>query len=226
METNMDDRVRLLDIADSIREIQAYVGSANFEDFTQRDDLRMEITGQLLQIGGAAAQLSDEFKDKYREIDWDVLKGLQYSNFDQEYELDMHPHWHIVKNDLPAMLEQITDLATELERNESMEDEIFEQENNIVESREDAGYESEAYLNKRLGDQIEQELNTMDKDLIKAIRDEAKKAARESDEFIKRVPEEQLEGLDIQDDSFIDQRFEDVNLMQDTSLDDVEEEEE
>jgi uncharacterized protein with HEPN domain len=117
-----EDIVRLLDMADAIREIQGYIGRADFDSYAGDEFIREEVVGQLAQIGGAAALLSDEFKEKNGDIDWDMLKGLQYANFDETLELDLHPIWHIVKEDLPDIMNQILDLAAVLEDEEDLQD--------------------------------------------------------------------------------------------------------
>ena len=104
MKTNEEDLIRLADIADSMREIQSYIGQADYKDFAIRDDMKEAVISHLQQIGGAATLLSDEFKEKYRDVDWNVLAGLQYGHYDQELELDMMPHWYIVQNDLPEAI--------------------------------------------------------------------------------------------------------------------------
>jgi len=221
MDKNIEDRIRLLDMADSIREIQGYVGDGTLQEISMSEDAQQAISSQLAQIGGAAAMLSEEFKEKYSDIDWDVLKGLQYVGFDHELELDMRPQFHIVSHDLPVFLEQISDLATELERNESMEDDIFDSDAiSDLGEFEKEDYESESYLNTRLGDTIEEELNASDKMLIQAIKEDS----AEVDGQPIMVSDAILENMDIADDSFIDQRFEDVDLLATSSLDDPNEE--
>ena len=128
MAIQSDDRIRLLDIADSLREIQGYVGQGNFSDFNNRDDVREAVVGQLQQIGGAAALLSDEFKETYGDIDWNILVGLQYANFDQELELDLHPVWSIIENDIPYIRDEVLDLATKLEDDEDLSDVALNEE--------------------------------------------------------------------------------------------------
>lgn len=120
MDIQSDDRIRLLDIADSLREIQGYIGQGTYEDFSKRDDVREAVTEQLLQIGGAAALLSDEFKEQYGDIDWNVLIGFQYANFDEQLEMDLHPIWGIIENDLPYIKDEVLDLAAKLEDDEDL----------------------------------------------------------------------------------------------------------
>jgi len=123
-----EDRIRLLDMADSIREIQSYIGRDDFSEFSISDNERRAVIEQLAMIGGAAAMLSDEFRDKYGEIDWDMLKGLQYANFDETLELDLHPLWRIANEDLPDIMNQILDLAAVVEGDKDLSDVTLNEE--------------------------------------------------------------------------------------------------
>ncbi len=122
MNSKTEDKIRLLDIADAIREIQGYLGGADYNTFSQDEPAREAISAQMATIGGAAALLSDEFKEQYGDIDWEMLKGLQYARYDEELELDNHPMLHLVKNDLPLIMEDIMDIATMLENEDDLED--------------------------------------------------------------------------------------------------------
>lgn len=123
-----EDRIRLLDMADSIREIQSYIGRDDFAEFSISDNERQAVIEQLVMIGGASAMLSDEFREKYGEIDWDMLKGLQYANFDETLELDLHPLWRIAQEDLPDIMNQILDLAAVVEGEEDLSDVTLNEE--------------------------------------------------------------------------------------------------
>lgn len=211
METREEDRIHLLSIADSIREIQGYLGRADYEAYAQREDIRESVIGQLNQIGGAAAMLSDEFKDNYADVDWDVLKGLQYAHFDEELELDLHPQWHIVKNDLPEVMDQIMDVTSRLDREDALEAEIGP-DDLAVENPEAMPYFTENGADL-------QEIR-MDFDDDTAFDDD------EEDDFDEDIFDEtvDVDSLDLEDDSFIDRRFTDDDLMEDSSLDDDDEE--
>jgi uncharacterized protein with HEPN domain len=248
MKTNEEDLIRLSDIADAMREIQGYVGQNDYGEFSMREDMQAAVISQMQQIGGAAALLSDEFKEKYRDIDWDVLRGLQYGNFDQQYEMELLPHWYIITNDFPELLGRISDLATELQDAVDQEDEIMLDDTDQTEAEVEAKVETEDYLNQRIGeDQLVGDLET-ENDVVRSERDkhfpkefieeieieglnaqERKilleinrevSANKEGDIELESLEEMSLSEVDRADDSFIDQRFEDVDLMADSSLDD------
>jgi uncharacterized protein with HEPN domain len=219
MDIREEDKMHLLGIADSIREIQGYIGQGDWRDYSQDSNEQQAISSHLQQIGSAAALLSDEFKDKFRDVDWDVLKGFQYANYDQELELDYHPQWHIIKEDLPIFLEQIEDLLTEIQREETLEDDLT-----LTGSDEDKYQldpDSEEYQNRRSGDQLGEDLEDFvlsdeDDNILDRLEVIGDNIVGESDE-IREVP---LGDLETEDDSFIDKRYEDVDLMKDSSLDD------
>lgn len=226
MDIREEDRMHLMGIADSIREIQAYAGQDNWREFSQDTDVQQSISSHMQQIGSAAALLSDDFKDNYRDLDWDVLKGFQYANYDQELELDFHPQWHIIKEDLPIFLEQIEDLVSDIQRDESFEDDLTLTGVNEDQYQLDPG--SEEYLNRRSGDQLgeeeeEFELSDEDDNILDRLQVIGDNMVGESDE--PRMVQLR-DDMEAEDDSFIDQRYEDVDLMKDSSLDDHLEEDE
>ncbi len=211
MKVSEEDKVHLGSIMDSISEIQGYVGRSSYGDYSQREDIREAVMAQLSQIGGAAALLSDEFKEQYRDIDWDVLKGLQYAHFDQELELDAHPQWHIVHEDLPEIMDQLSDLSTEIYRDEILEDNLAgdtnEPDSHLPNSRSD-----DEYSNQRLAAV----------DLDPELQDEMEDPINRNRLGI----DIDSTAIDLIDDSYIDQRFTDEDLMEGSSLDDEIESEE
>lgn len=204
MKANEVDRVHLTSMIDSINEILGYVGRADYSDYSQREDIREQVSAQMAQIGGAAALLSDEFKEHYRDIDWDVLKGLQYGHFDMELELDAHPQWHIVSEDLPEYLSKLTDISTQIYRDEVLDDNLAgdtdEPDTHLIEDQD------EAYFNQRI------EAVDVDAELLDEMEDNMQRNRMGID----------LDDADIDliDDSYIDQRYTDEDLMEGSSLDD------
>jgi uncharacterized protein with HEPN domain len=209
METREEDKIRILDITRSINEIRGYVGRSDYDSFAQREDIREAVTSHLLQIGGAAAMLSDEFKDKYADVDWDVLKGLQYANYDQELEMDLHPQWHIVNNDLPEMMDQLMNLSLTLEREEALENEIG------LEDYPEDTLDGMPTFTEQAADLPEVRMDLDDDEPFDDDVDEDEDF--DDDIFDENVD---VDNLDVEDDSFIDRRFTDDDLMEDSSLDD------
>lgn len=114
MDSFETDRSILMDIADSILEIKAGIGTLDFRtlnEYTEDEYSQQAITSQLAQIGTAAAMLSDEFKEEYGTIDWDALIGLQFAGEDHALELDAHSEWSLVEYDLTEIAHEVLDLS-------------------------------------------------------------------------------------------------------------------
>ncbi|MFN6945949.1 MAG: DUF86 domain-containing protein [Cytophagaceae bacterium] len=115
MDRYTEDKGHLIDIMRSIEEINGYLGDASFEDFSSRENMRQQVYYMLQTIGGASRLLSDEFKDKYRDVDWDVLYNLSFAAYNIEGEIEASPVWYIIKEDLSMLHDQVSDLVTVLE---------------------------------------------------------------------------------------------------------------
>jgi len=115
MEKFANDKAKLYDIVRSIEEIQGLTTGLNFERFAKETDIKDEIVYQLREIGVGSQILSEEFKETYGDVDWEVLTNLQYATWDQEMEIDPHGLWYIIENDLPLIRDQILDITTVLE---------------------------------------------------------------------------------------------------------------
>jgi len=131
MDIRPEDKIRLLDIADAIREIQGYLQGAGFEEFAANEDVQQSVVNQLSFIGGAAVLLSDEFKEQFGNIDWDILKGLQYAHHDQALEMDPHELLYVAQRDLPEIMDDILDVATIAESDEDLEENSLNAEDKL-----------------------------------------------------------------------------------------------
>jgi uncharacterized protein with HEPN domain len=111
---SIEDKQHLMNIADAIDEIEAYVQGENYEAFAL-DDMSKEAVTRLMQdIGGATKLLSDDFKASYGDVDWNAFIGLENAMYDQAYEVENEAIWSIIKNDIPILRQQVTDLAANL----------------------------------------------------------------------------------------------------------------
>lgn len=116
-----EDRQHLMYIADAINEIESHVQYENFDAFT-KDEIAKEAVSRLFQeIGGASKLLSDDFKMQYGDVDWDALIRLEDAMYNQAEETGYEEMWSIIKNDLPNIRNQVTDLAAVLEDEEDIQ---------------------------------------------------------------------------------------------------------
>lgn len=181
MDIRTEDKIRLLDIADSIREIQGYLQGTGYEEYVADEEVQQSVVNQLAMIGGAAALLSDEFKEQFGNIDWDVLKGFQYAHSDQALEMDPHELLYVAQRDLPDMMDDILDVAA------------------MAESEEDLDQDS---LNAE--DKLDLEEMQKDRNVRERVKAEEVFTAEDKERRL-----EDYEEYDEEDDSMINRRYED-----------------
>jgi uncharacterized protein with HEPN domain len=121
MSISPEDRQHLMYIADAIEQIQSFVQYEDYETFNKDEIAREEVARLFQDIGGAAKLLSDEFKGQYGDVDWDVLIRLEDAMYDQAFEQSFEALWSIIKNDLPEIKNQVTDLAANLREEDDIQ---------------------------------------------------------------------------------------------------------
>lgn len=115
-----EDKKHLLTIAEAINEAQGYLGNADYTDLNLREDTKESLAKTMQDIGVAARQLSDTFKDTYRDLDWDALVNLEYTTYNQnvEVETDMHPVYQMVKDDFSEIKDYVLSYIDEIQKTE------------------------------------------------------------------------------------------------------------
>ncbi|WP_017733158.1 HepT-like ribonuclease domain-containing protein [Nafulsella turpanensis] len=118
--TQNEDRLHIQNIIRSAVEIDGYTKGMDYEDYTSNESVRTAVATNLSMIGNEAAQLSDEFKNQYDEIDMRVLENLKRANYNEEMELDHHYVWNIATQDLPLIREKLSDVQTRFKEEEDI----------------------------------------------------------------------------------------------------------
>ena len=104
------DKLHLLHIRDALNKIEEYSKDLSYDDFAS---IRVEfdaIMMQIIVIGEAVNQLSDEFKEKYHDQPWHKAVGLK--NQTAHGYIDIKPGivWDTVKTDLPVLKRNILEI--------------------------------------------------------------------------------------------------------------------
>lgn len=109
-----DDRERLLDILQAIRQIEKY--SVRGKEAFQSDELIQHwMTGHIQVIGEAARALSAEFRDRTPSVPWSDIIGMRHVLVHHYFRIDLHRVWQVVANDIPRLKEMIVSLLEELD---------------------------------------------------------------------------------------------------------------
>jgi len=105
----MDDKnVRMIKkIIDYSEKILTYCNALSKDTFLGDDMLVEACVFNIIQIGEATRQLSDDFMAKYANIPWDKIYGLR-NRIVHDYEgIDLPLIWDIICNDLLDLIRQL-----------------------------------------------------------------------------------------------------------------------
>ena len=108
----MDNKnVRLIKkIIDHAEKILAYCSALSKDTFLGDDKLVEACVFNIIQIGEATRQLSDDFTAKYANIHWNKICGLR-NRIVHDYDgIDLPLIWDIICNDLLDLIQQLNEI--------------------------------------------------------------------------------------------------------------------
>ena len=97
-----DDRLRLLDILDSIGQIEQQAAKGK-EAFLQDPLIQVWMRHHLLIIGEAAAGLSRELRGRNAEVSWADIIAMRNIIVHEYFGVDLGQVWDAVIQDLPRL---------------------------------------------------------------------------------------------------------------------------
>ena len=109
-----EDSVYLNDILESILLIEEYVLDKSEYEYSEEllvqdaDNRRFEI------IGEAATRISDDFKSRHPEIEWNLMKAMRNKLSHEYFGISTATIFLTIKSHLPVLKEQIEKLISEL----------------------------------------------------------------------------------------------------------------
>jgi uncharacterized protein with HEPN domain len=95
------------DIIDSSQKIMTYTEGLTYEQFVSDSRTVDAVIRNFEIIGEAANRLSEEFKDKYPEIEWHRIRGFRNRIVHDYSGIDFEIVWQIKENFLPEMLQKL-----------------------------------------------------------------------------------------------------------------------
>jgi uncharacterized protein with HEPN domain len=92
-------KIRIDDIQDACERIARYSENINQEEFNTNQLLQDAICRNLITIGEASKQVSDEIKSKYTDIDWRNIARLRDMIVHVYNQINIEIIWDIIIND-------------------------------------------------------------------------------------------------------------------------------
>lgn len=100
--------VLLNDIADAIQNIFEFTRGISFEEYSSDIKTRHAVEHNFMIIGEAVARLPEDFKQKYKEVNWRQVKDFRNVIVHDYFGIDNSIVWDIIQLNLTDLLEDIS----------------------------------------------------------------------------------------------------------------------
>ena len=105
-----DYKVYFLHIFDSIENIERFTKGKDKKKFFASKLVQDAVIRNLEIIGEAANRLPDEFKEKYRQVEWHKIVGLRHRIVHDYFGIDLEIIWQILHKDLPQFRDALSQI--------------------------------------------------------------------------------------------------------------------
>ena len=110
-----DDSARVRHMLESSLEAIEFLGDTSFENFRKNRIVANAIVRSLEVIGEAANQVTQEFKDDHRDIEWHVIIGMRNRLIHAYFDIDYLVVWQTVRENLPPFINQLKKILKDSE---------------------------------------------------------------------------------------------------------------
>ena len=109
------DILRASDILHSIKLIHSFVVDVDFNSFYKSELIQSAVIHQFQIIGEASDKISVQTKTTFSNVPWRSIKSFRNLLIHEYFKVDVGEVWASIKNDLPALEEQMQDIYNELQ---------------------------------------------------------------------------------------------------------------
>lgn len=111
------DKVYLIHIMNEINFLLNYTTDIDFDQLIEDEKLSRATIRSLEIIGEASKNLSEDFKNKYQEIEWKKIIGLRDKLIHHYFGVDWDIVSDIVENKLKPLRSKLNEILIEMEKN-------------------------------------------------------------------------------------------------------------
>lgn len=90
-------------ILESMDKISKFIKGFDYDKFEKDNLTQSAVVRELEIIGEAAKRLSEEFKNKYKQISWLEITGMRNKLIHDYFEVDWEIVWKTLIDDLPNL---------------------------------------------------------------------------------------------------------------------------
>lgn len=97
----------LQDIDAAGTKILSYTAGYGLDDFLRDEKTADAVIRNFEIIGEAANRLTDDFKDRYTQVDWHKIRGFRNRIVHDYIDIDYEIVWELRKTSIPVLLDEV-----------------------------------------------------------------------------------------------------------------------
>lgn len=101
------DKASLLDILESLREVEEFTKGMSYGEFVKDKRSQRAIERVLTIIGEATKRMSEDLRKRTPKIPWKKIAGMRDVLMHEYGEIKIEKVWRTVKEDVPPLLEDL-----------------------------------------------------------------------------------------------------------------------
>ncbi len=109
-----EDFVFLEHMLDSINAVESFSRGLSMEKLISNRLKQSAIVREIEIIGEAAKNISENLKEKHKEVNWKEIVGTRDKIIHHYFGVDMNIVWDIISKDLPVLKKQIVGIRDNL----------------------------------------------------------------------------------------------------------------
>lgn len=109
------------DILDAIRDIERFVGTMDFNEFSNDEKTRSDVVWKIEVIGEATKNIPKDIRAKYANLPWKEMAKMRDKIAHFYFGIDNNIVWKVVKNRLPEIMPKVERMLAELQGEETIE---------------------------------------------------------------------------------------------------------
>lgn len=107
------DRERMLHIKEAALKISRFIEGLSEDEFKNSDLVQHGVINCLHIIGEAASRITQETRDRFPVIEWDVIRGMRNRLAHAYFNINLDLVWYSASIDTPKLLENVEKILTE-----------------------------------------------------------------------------------------------------------------
>lgn len=105
--SSRDWLLRIYDILNAIKAIQARTSAISFETFEDNDTLLKAVLYDFIVIGEASANIPIEIQQCYADLPWRLMKDMRNVAAHEYFQIDLPTIWRTIHQSLPPLVEPL-----------------------------------------------------------------------------------------------------------------------